>query len=781
MNELRNAFVLPEASTPDPKCLQPASYLRKTFTLTAPVRKATLYATALGVFVPYVNGTLAHTSRLLPGFTNYHKRLQVIEVDVTALLHNGENVIAALLGDGWYRGCLGAFSQRAFYGDTVAFAAALKLETEAGVSWVRTDEQTRATQSGPIRGNDLKTYEIVDARLEMPGWNDVGFDDSAWHYCRKGDYAGELIGMEGVNISEHERFSPRVLRTPNGETVLDFGQNLAGHVAFTVTGKAGDRVMLELGETLDENGNFTVKNLSGEGHEAAESTPVREGMEIPKNTLGQTLAYILKDGRQSYAPAFLQSGFRYARLTGWPEEVRAENFTAAAVYADIPYAGSFRCSDERVNRLVENVRWSQKSNFVEIPTDCPTRERAGWTGDINVFCETACYLSDPRQFLLKWLGDFAGLQKENGSLPFLVPEIPLTAEGADMMNLPWSSAGWSDALLQVSMTLYRFYGDAEPLRLVYEAAKHYVDFNTKRAKQKHKLHFYKLGRHYRYILDTGYHWGEWLEPGSSMTKDAIRALAFPDSEVATAWFYRSADLLCQMASILGKAEDARKYAALADNIKAAYQKEFLHGGKVRSKRQCRFVRPVSMGLVDEKTARAIVKDLNALCVKNDYKIGTGFLTTWQVLQTLSDFGYHDTAWKMLTQSSCPGWMYEISKGATTTWENWMGIDENGAVKDSQNHYAPGAATAWLFSHVGGIRPMEPGFAKVKIAPTPIKELDWAETCFGSVHGEIRTRWERSESQFKLSVSLPEGVTAVAVLPDGTERCFAGMAELTCNL
>lgn len=783
MQDILFSFLEPELENPDEKRLQPASYLRKVFFADGQIVKATLYTTGLGVYVPYLNGADVSTSLLMPGFTNYHKRVQYFAADVTAYVRPGKNVIAAVLGDGWYRGCLGAFSKRAFYGNKLKFAAALELVTADGIRWIYTDEETKATQDGPIRGNDLKTFEIMDSTRELPHWNEPGFDDSGWHSCAASSYAGEVIPQQGENISEHEHFSPKVLHTPNGETVLDFGQNMSGHVSFTVTGTHGTKVMLEMGETLDENGNFTVRNLvaveSKDGTVVPEPA-VEAGMEIPANTLGQKLVYILKDGTQSYRSTFLISGFRYVRLTNWPEEVKAENFEAIAVYADLSYQGSFRCFNEKINRLVENVRWAQKSNFVDVPTDCPTRERAGWTGDVNVFSETACCLSDTRKFLHKWLQDFISLQREDGSLPFIVPEIPMFSDGVDMQNLPYSSAGWSDALLNVPLVLYCFYGDQDILELVYDAAKKYVDFNARRAQQKHKLHFYKLGAHYKYILDTGYHWGEWLEPGSSMMKDSIRALMFPDSEVATAWFWHSADQLRQMAEILGRSEDAQKYGALAQNIRRAYRKEFMPFGTVSSKRQCRYVRPVYIGLADEKQSRKIVRKLNAMVQKNGYKVGTGFLTTYQILQVLTDYGYGETAYKMLTQPDCPGWMYEISKGATSIWENWMGIDANGVPKDSQNHYAMGAAVAWLFSHIGGIKPTAPGFSEVEIRPCPVGDLQWAEASYESIHGRIISRWERKGTEFLLNLTIPAGITARVIMPDGSTKTVTGNTQLHCT-
>ena len=460
----------------------------------------------------------------------------------------------------------------------------------------------------------------------------------------------------------------------------------------------------------------------------------------------------------------------FAPKCGIPE-VKAENFTAIAIYSGYKRTGSFSCSNPKINQFVSNVQWAQNSNFVDIPTDCPQRERAGWTGDIDVFAETACYLADTERFLRKWFGDYISLQKEDGSLPFIVPEMPMMKMGPmDMMTMPWSSAGWSDALINVAMILYRFYGDKSVLEQVYDAAKKYIDYDLRRAAKKHFLHKFKMGSHYKYILDTGYHWGEWLEPGGSNVKDGIRAMFLPDAEVATAWLYHSTRQVYEMAIILGKHADSEKYGDLAEKVKDAYRREFLKGGTVKSKRQCRYVRPVSMGVVTENEAKSIVANLNKMVIANDYKIGTGFLTTYQVLQTLTDYGYAETAYKMMEQEQCPGWLFEVVRGATTTWETWDTVGKDGSLKPvSLNHYAPGAACAWLFSHVGGIQPRKPGFSEVWIKPIPGGTLTYADTTYESRHGAIVSNWKRDGSTFFLHVEVPEGVTATVVLPDGSTR------------
>ena len=692
-------FIAPEAAALGKKDPRPASYIRREFVTKEKPVKAVLYMTALGVYRGFLNGEPLDDRLLLPGFTNYRKRLQVQEFDLTGRIREGANVISVILGDGWYRGALGVMNGKNYYGDRLALAGRIELTYADGTEeTIDTDPSWMATQEGPIRNNDLKQEEIVDARKELTGWQDAGYDATAeqdWHAVADWKYDGALIPHEGAPVRELEEFVPEVVIASDGTTVLDFGQNLAGHVWFRVNGRAGQKVKLAMGECLDENGNFTTKNLEGDGGKTSESV-----------ALGQKLQYTLKEGTQEYRSEFLISGYRYVQLTNWPEKVEPENFRSIAVYSDNAKTGTFTCSNEKINKFVENSQWSWRSNSVEIPTDCPTRERAGWTGDINVFAETANYYCHADAFLKKFLNDVVSLQTKEGSLPYIAPEVPIIP--GKMNHFAYSSAGWSDALVNIPFILYDFYGDPKIFETYYRTAKRFVDYDINRALKGRK----------KYLLDRGFHWGEWLEPGSVMLKDALHAFLKPDAEVATAWLYHSTMQVSRMAAMVGDEENEKYYLAEAEKIKDAYRSEFLKDGMVRSNRQCRYVRPVFMGLVTKEEAEPIVAALNEKVKAGDYKIGTGFLTTWKVLQTLTDFGYVDTAYKMMENEACPGWLYEVVKGATTTWENWLGIDENGKPNNSLNHYAPGAAAAWLFTHVAGIRPAEPGFRKIRIQPIP---------------------------------------------------------------
>lgn len=752
--ELNSYFVEPEWEI-DSEKEQPASYIRHSFLIQKPVQGATLLITALGVYEAYVNGKRLGEQVLTPGFTDYNYRVQYQSHDVTALLKEGENVVGALVGDGWYRGCIGIGSKRNGYGTKTKLMCYLIICYADGTEEViHTDSSWKASQEGALRENNIKTIERVDARKELTGWHQAGYDDSAWHSVKQSEYTGLVIPQQGELVLEQEQFQPEILHTPNGGAVLDMGQNFAGYVQFQVDGRAGHTVALTMGEVLDEHGDFTMKNLAA------------EGASLISGEVGQRLEYTLKDGIQVYKPHFLVSGFRYVLLENWPEEVKAENFRGIAIYSDIPKAGTFTCSNPLINQLVQNVDWSRKSNFVDIPADCPTRERSGWTADISVFSETACYMSNPRKFLKKWLQDYKYEQGEDGNLPYVVPSAGKPGRQRGCM-------GWSDAIANISMTLYRFYGEKEDLEDVYTTVKRFVDFNVERAKKRNPFFFYKFGKHRKYIIETGFHYGEWLEPGTAMYQDFFKDLFYPDTEVTTAWFCQTTMQLAKMAEILGKKEDYETYRELAGKIRSAYQKEFIKNGTVNSKRHCRYVRPVAMNLVDAQTKQHLAEKLNQKCIENEYKIGTGFLTTYKLLSVLADYGYIDTAYRVLENTKQPGWLYAVTKGATTTWENWYGINEKGVPVDSHNHFAPGAVAAWLFAYCAGIQPAAPGFRKVRIQPMPGGTLTHVECSYDSVQGTIESCWKREEGVFSLHVKIPEGIPAEIILPNGEKQEVTG--------
>ncbi|MBQ9153779.1 MAG: family 78 glycoside hydrolase catalytic domain, partial [Solobacterium sp.] len=558
---------------------------------------------------------------------------------------------------------------------------------------------------------------------------------------------GELIETEGEPIREKEVFAPVAILSQNdGTSVLDFGQNIAGYMEFTVTGQAGEEAEMVYGEVLDQDGQFTQSNLSFAKNRQTGKYP-------------QTVVYKLKEGTQTWKPQASVHGFRYVKLTGWPEEVKAENFRAIAVYSDLKQTGSFECSDPLINRLASNCRWSMKGNYLDIPTDCPTRERAGWTGDAMVYCVPAAYQMDIYRFTKKWLKDVILEQNPDGSIRNIVPDggMPVFMDGA---------AGWSDAIVKIPYELYRFYGKKEILEMCWPAIRRHITFMENRASMRKPWHLNK-GAHYDYVIDTGFHWGEWLEPGTSMPAGALKGFTVPDAEVATAYYAWSAGKAAEIAGILGRKEDELYCRQLHEKVKAAYQKEFLPHGIPESDRQCRFVRPLALGLARQEDCSAIAAKLNEMILKNGCRIGTGFLSTPHVCRVLSDYGYTETAWRLLENKEQPGWLYEVRKGATTIWENWYGLDQKGKPVNSWNHYSPGAVIAWLYDSAAGITPLKPGFEKIRIAPKPGGSLTSLNVSFDSAAGLISVRWEKEGNHVKLIAETP--AETEIILPDGTEE------------
>lgn len=760
MVSLEEYFIEPEKCI-NKKKFQPVSYLRRKFSLVKEISKAELNITALGLYKGYINGKAISDQIFMPGFTYYKKRVQYQTYDVTSLLKKGLNVISVMLGDGWYRGKIGIFSKRYFYGEKTKLSAVLNVNFVDGTTdTITTDNRWNATQNGPILKSDWKDGEVYDARRELIGWTELDYDDSNWHEIYQGVYNGAIDPSEGEKILEHERFTPEILKTPDGSTVLDFKQNLFGYVEFTVSGKSGHKVKLTHGEALDENGNFTLKNLIANGLLGARGT-------------FQEIKYILKDGIQTYKPNFTAHGFQYVKIENWPEEVKVENFTSIAIYSDMEQLGSFECSNPLVNQLVSNSRWSQKSNFMDIPTDCPQRERAGWTGDIACYSSTATYLMNVNKFLAKWLKDVALQQTEEGCIASIVPDVglPSFADGA---------AGWADAVIIIPYVLYQAYGNEKILEDQYESMVKWMSFLEGRAKKTHSSRWLKKNPYKNYTIDYGFHWGEWQEPGRPMSTDAIKGFFKPDFEVATAYYAHSAYLMAKIAAILGKSEDAENYSTLFENVKKAYRYNYTSNGIVNSNRQCKYIRPVAFGLISEEEKIVNITKLNELIKENNYKIGTGFLTTPYVLQMLSDYNFVETAYNLLENTERPSWLYEVKKGATTIWENWNGIDDKGKPTDSFNHYLMGSVIGFLFSHVAGIRSLEPGYNKVSIKPLPGGSFKFVNCIYRSVTGLIESAWKIEGSKFILNVEVP--VDAEIHLPDGTVYYVSkGKHVFSCTL
>ena len=717
----------------DPETRQPASYLRRRFEANS-TENAHLYITCHGLYTAFLNGRRVGDFVLAPGTGDYHQRLTVQRYDVSDLLEIGENEITVTLGDGWYRGGVGIDGLRNYYGSDLALLCQLEI---GGAPVLCSDEGWEATQQGPIRENDLEIGEAYDARMESL---------TEWHGVTTRDFGYDnLAPTESVPILEQERFSGKLIKTPNGETVIDFGQNLAGYTEFQLTAKTGQKITLWHGETLDENGNFTQSNFE-------------PGERNKNGGIPQRIEYICKDGLNEYKPCFALFGFRYARVET-EIDLKGASFTAIAVYSQMPQVGFFECGNADVNQLFQNSLWSMRSNFCDIPTDCPTRERAGWTGDAGVFAPTAVYLADCYPVLRKWLGECRLAQAEDG----LVQNIaPVNNTGSMISNMLQGSAGWGDACILVPWALYQAYGRTEILEENYDMMRRWLDFCGKRAasatRPQNESNPWK-----EYLVDQGFHFGEWCQPDVDNTEAMRKTMMMGAPEVATAYYFRSAYLLSEIAKILGKTEDAEKYAGLAENIKKAYRFTCTKDARIESSRQCDYVRPIAFGLLTGDEAQAAADDLNRLVEQNGCHLNTGFLSTPDLCRVLADHGHVDTAYKLLLQEDCPGWLYAVKKGATTIWETWDGVRPDGTVHDSLNHYSYGAISGWLFDGVCGIRYCD---GQLVIAPKPHPSLGHAKAEWRASIGAIQSSWQYEGNRLVFDISVP--VQAQIKLPNGQE-------------
>ena len=712
---------------------KPGAVLRKTFTVNE-CGESILYITCHGLYIAYLNGVRVGNHVLAPGTGDYKQRLFVQAYDVERLLVQGENELVVALGDGWYRGSVGIDGLRNYYGDDLALLCQLEIN---GAPVLCSDAGWEASSDGPVRENDLQQGETYDAQKEtVMGWHgvlvrDYGFDN--------------LAADTGVPVIEQERFAGTVFTASNGETIIDFGQNLAGYTEFRIQAKAGQKITIWHGETLDENGNFTQRNFD-------------PGDRNKNGGIPQKVEYTCKDGENIYHPSFCIFGFRYAKVETDADLTNA-SFTAIAVYSEMPQTGWFHCGNDDVNRLFHNSLWSMRSNFVDIPTDCPTRERAGWTGDAGVFAPTAVYLCDCYPILQKWLGECRLAQREDG----LVQNIaPVNNSGSMISNMLQGSAGWGDACILVPWALYQAYGNETILRENYDMMKRWIGFCENRAKKTRLGNL--MNPYKKYLVDEGFHFGEWCQPDVDNGETMKKTMMHGAPEVATAYYYHSASLMEKIAEILGEEADRKHFAEIAENAKKAYRYTCTKNGKITSERQCEYVRPIAFGLLDGIEVNEAASALNDLVVKNGYHLNTGFLSTPDLCRVLADHGYIDTAYQLLLQEDCPGWLYAVKKGATTIWETWDGIREDGTVHDSLNHYSYGSIVGWLFSGVCGIN-MYAG--KLVVKPHPSPRLGFAEARWDSPYGRIESSWKYEVQKLIVTINVP--CEAEIILPDGNRE------------
>lgn len=727
--------------------------LRRKFTVSGKIASARLYASALGLYELRLNGMDVGDEILAPGWTAYASRLRYQSYDVTGFLLEGDNALCATTAPGWYKGDLaGWLGRRNVYGCRTALIAQLMIHYADGRQETFATDPSWRAREGPLLYAELYHGEVYDARLEDPGWYFASYDDSRWRAVEPVDSdLSLLVPADGLPLRKRERFKAvSLIVTPKGEKVLDFGQNIAGIVRFTVSGKAGDRVLLRHAEVLDAGGNFYTANL--------------------RSAKAKT-TYVLKgEGMESYEPRFTYMGFRYVCVDAWPGTIDPEAFEAIAIYSDMEETGSFECSNGLLNRLHANIVWGLKGNFVDIPTDCPQRdERLGWTGDAQVFVGTAAFLMGVDPFFRSWLRDLAAEQTAEGGVPFVIPNILEGMSSPDGQAIPnHSSCGWGDAATICPWTIYLRYADRALLEEQYPSMRAWVEYIRARARGG-------------FIWDSGFHFGDWVALDA---REGSYFGATPNDFTATAFYAKSVAVLAKAATVLGREADAHNYDKLLEDITNAFRKEYFSpDGRIAVRTQTACVLALDFGLASPGHRDRVRDTLLSLIKENDGHLVTGFLGTPYLCRALADSGALDAAYELLLREAYPSWLYQVGKGATTVWEHWDGLKPDGSMwspdMNSFNHYAYGSVGEWMHSTVAGIAAVEggPGYRRILFEPRPGGGLTWARASLKTVHGLASIEWRLEGGEFRVTIRVPHNARGCFVPPvPGEEARELGSGE-----
>jgi len=722
----------------DPQRAAQPVLLRTEFQVAAPVRRATLVWTALGVAEVELNGRLVDDGVLAPGWTSYRDRLVHEFVDVTDLVRAGRNAIGIRLAGGWYTEAYGFHGlAKPFYGEQPSVLAQVVLEEADGTrSVVASDGSWRASDSGPVVTSGIYRGETFDARLHEPGWSEPGFT-GGWPAARVG---GARAPTPQARIAPpvrriEELAVAAVLPTPSGGQVLDFGQNLVGWLRIRVRGERGHRVTLRHAEVL-EDGELALRPLR-----LADATDT------------YVLAGADAEGAaepEVWEPRFTFHGFRYAQVENWPGDFDPADVTAVVVHTDLDRTGTFTSSHSELNRLHENVVWGMRGNFLSIPTDCPQRdERLGWTGDIQVFAPTASFLYDVRGFLTSWLRDLAlEQQRLDGAVPLVVPSV-LDSFGPGLV------AAWGDAATVVPWVLHERYGDTGVLRDAYPSMRAWVETLLVESRGTG-------------LWAGTFQLGDWLDPAAPPDKPAAARTA--TDIVASAYLARSLQIVADAATVLGADEDATRFAAEAARARTAFAREYVTpAGRMMSDAPTAYALALQFRLVSEPATRIRLAARLAELVREDgYRIGTGFVGTPLVADALSESGHLAVAARLLLQTECPSWLYPVTMGATTIWERWDSLLPDGTVNPGEmtsfNHYALGAVADWLHRVVAGLAPAEPGYRLLRIGTRPLPGLDHAAATLRTPYGPAAVSWRRDGDRVVLDAQVPPNARAVVDLP-----------------
>jgi alpha-L-rhamnosidase len=712
--------------------LRTSPLFRKTFRTAKKIRSATAFITARGLYEACINGKRIGDAYLTPGWTSYRKRLQYQQYDVTDLLSQGDNAVGVTLGVGWYAGYLAWGDTKNHFGSKIGLLFQLNIQYTDGTTEIISSDNSWKSSTGSILYSEIYHGETIDARKEKQGWCNATYSDNGWAGVQlSADTAkSNLIATINEPIRKHEQFKPiKIITTPSGENVIDFGQNLVGWVKVNINGNAGDSIVLQHAEVLDKKGNFYTENL---------------------RLAKQKNVYIFKgNGAEQFEPHFTFQGFRYVKITGFKGVIKPEDFTAVALYSDMPQTGHFSSSHPLLNQLQHNIQWGQRGNFLDVPTDCPQRdERLGWTGDAQAFSRTAAYNFQVNNFFDKWMKDVAADQRADGSVPFVVPNV--LGDGS------MGSAGWADVATIIPWNMYLAYADKRLLEQQYPSMKAWVEYIHKNSADD--------------LWNTGFHFGDWLFYRPDDDNDG-RAAITDKYLIAQCFYAHSTQLLINAAQVLGNQADVSTYTGLLQRIKTAFIKEYMTAsGRLVSSSQTAYVLALQFDMLPENLRAQAARRLAENIKSYDTHLTTGFLGTPYLCHVLSRFGYMDLAYALLLQESYPSWLYPVKMGATTIWERWNGEKPDHSFEtpgmNSFNHYAYGAIGDWMYRVMVGIDTKEdaPGYKGIIIRPNPGGSLTKAEGSLDTYYGTVKSAWRLENGQFLLDVEIPANTTATIYIP-----------------
>ena len=700
----------------------PVDCFKKELSVSKKVKKARLYITACGLYEAKLDDRKIGDFCLAPGITDYRRRVQYQTYDVTSLLTGGEHRLSVQLADGWYRGSCGAWGLTNQYGTETKLIAQLEIVYEDhSRETVVTDDTWAWSNDGPIRFADNKDGEIVEA-FRMPLYLER---------AKLTDHKVVPTASDNVPVTEHERFHPVITDAPNGKKLLDFGQNFAGYVRFTVNAKVGQRMVWRFGEMLDREGNLYQKNIQLSNKK--KTTPL------------QKVEYTCGEGLNEYKTSFAVFGFQYAEVET-DIELDPESIEAIAVYSDMEETSSFSSSNELLNRFYRSTIWSTKSNSLDLPTDCPTRERHGWTGDAQIFYNTAAYLFDYAAFGRKYIRDMYDWQRKDGCLPHIVPD-----GGADFyMYTMNGSVGWSDAGILIPYRMWKKYGDKEILLKYYYRMRKYADFMIRRISPDG-------------VVRKGQSYGEWAEPADVRAFD-VKDFVLPHQEESTAYTAYVLRCMAEIAAVLGQKIEAERFTEESERCCRAYQKLIEKPGySLDTDRQAKLVRPLYFNLLDEEQTDFARKRLIKALENYGWRLGTGFLSTPLILDVLSRIDL-EAAYRLLENEEIPGWLSMPKAGASTIWEDWAGPNSTSGGIGSLNHYSKGACSEWVFNTMCGINVAEEN--SFIIIPRPGGHFTYAKASYNSIYGKVESGWEKKDGKTVFTIRIPANCKAKIVLPDG---------------